>query len=81
MGGLYQGSTAEQFVGQELLAYRESTMEERLYFWTREAKSSSAEVDYLAAMHSKIYPIEVKSASAGRLKSLRSYMQKWKHTR
>ena len=34
------------------------------------AKSSSAEVDYLAVMNGKIFPVEVKSGSSGRLKSL-----------
>jgi len=62
---LFNGLMAEQFVGQELLA---KNME--VYYWSRNAKSSNAEVDYLVAHNGKIVPIEVKSGSKGRLKSL-----------
>ena len=40
---IYQGALAEQYVGQELLAAGQN----ELYYWSREAKSSSAEVDFL----------------------------------
>ncbi|MEM6317652.1 MAG: ATP-binding protein [Bacteroidota bacterium] len=63
---MYQGALAEQFVGQELLA----TSQEALFYWARNAKSSNAEVDYLAVRGSDIVPIEVKNSTAGRLKSL-----------
>ncbi|MCD4824638.1 MAG: AAA family ATPase [Phycisphaerae bacterium] len=63
---MYRGQLAEQFVAQELLAWHS----EKLYYWSRSAKSSNAEVDYLTVREGKIYPIEVKSGSAGRLKSL-----------
>lgn len=63
---IYRGAMAEQFVGQELL----SAQDGELFYWSREEKSSSAEVDFLIAKKGVIYPIEVKSGSAGRLKSL-----------
>jgi predicted AAA+ superfamily ATPase len=63
---LYRGALAEQYVGQELTA----STSENLYYWARSAKSSTAEVDYLAIVKGKIYPIEVKSGSSGSLKSL-----------
>ena len=63
---IYNGALAEQFVGQELLAHSR----EPLYYWARDAKSSSAEVDYLVQNNGEILPVEVKSGSAGRLKSL-----------
>ena len=63
---IYNGALAEQFVGQELLAYSDN----QLYYWARDAKSSNAEVDYLFQNSSEIVPVEVKSGSAGRLKSL-----------
>jgi len=71
---VHQGSVAEQLAGQELLAYGDRKMDEKLYFWTREAKSSSAEVDYLLPRGTAISPIEVKSKTAGKLKSLRLFM-------
>lgn len=63
---IYNGALAEQFVGQEILANEKS----QLFFWSREAKSSTAEVDYLVQKEDEIYPIEIKSGAAGRLKSL-----------
>jgi len=63
---IYNGALAEQFVGQELLACGS----ENLYYWARDAKSSSAEVDYLIENNGEIIPLEIKSGAAGRLKSL-----------
>ncbi len=58
---------AEQFVGQELLISQRGN----LYYWSREARSSSAEVDYLARAGDGIYGVEVKSGSTERLRSLK----------
>jgi predicted AAA+ superfamily ATPase len=63
---IYRGAMAEQFVGQEMLVSQNGS----LYYWDRQAKSSSAEVDYLAVMNGKIHPVEVKSGAAGSLRSL-----------
>ena len=63
---IYKGALAEQFVGQELLA----TGQTALYYWSRNAKSSNAEVDYLIPHQGNIIPIEVKNSAVGRLRSL-----------
>lgn len=63
---LYNGILAEQFAGQEFL----SAGMKNLYYWSREAKSSTAEVDYLIVRNHKICPVEIKSGAAGKLKSL-----------
>ncbi len=73
-----QGALAEQFVGQELLAYADCYEDFKLYFWQREEKNSTAEVDYLAVIDSKIVPIEVKAGKTGRLKSIKQFMQEKK---
>ncbi len=65
----------EQFVGQELLAYSNKYSEIELYYWEREEKSSSAEVDYLINVGGKIFPIEVKAGATGRLKSLQIFIE------
>ncbi len=70
---IYQGALAEQFVGQELLA----SGQEELYYWAREARGSTAEVDFLAVFQGKIYPVEVKSGRSGRLKSLHLFLQSY----
>jgi predicted AAA+ superfamily ATPase len=62
----YKGKMAEQFVGQELRIKNDG----KLYYWSREARGSSAETDYLIEKEGKIVPIEVKSGKSGSLKSL-----------
>jgi len=63
---IYRGKPAEQFVAQELLVLNDA----QIYYWSREAKSSNAEVDFLAVCKGNIYPVEVKSGAGGSLKSL-----------
>ncbi|MEN8116098.1 MAG: AAA family ATPase [Bacteroidota bacterium] len=63
---IYNGALAEQFVGQEMFM----AQNDELYYWSRQAKSSNAEVDFLASYHNNILGIEVKSGASGSLKSL-----------
>ena len=70
---IYRGKMAEQFVAQEMLAKSQSD----LFYWARDARSSSAEVDYLAVRQGKIYPVEVKSGASGSLKSLHMMLEKY----
>ncbi len=72
------GALAEQFVGQELLAYADPFAKEQLYFWKREKAGSSAEIDYVMQVDGKIIPIEVKAGATGSLKSLSLFMQEKK---
>lgn len=65
LAAAYNGKLAEQFVGQEL---RSSS--ENLYYWSRDARGSSAETDYLIERQGEVIPIEVKSGKSGRLRSL-----------
>jgi uncharacterized protein len=72
---MYNGTLAEQFVGQEFY----SAGNEQLYYWTRESKSSSAEVDYLLAKNNNILPVEVKGGAGGKLKSLHLILKEYPH--
>lgn len=72
---LNKGALAEQFVGQELLAYRERYRTSSLYYWEREKAGSSAEVDFVIHVGSDIYPVEVKAGKTGRLKSLQVFVE------
>ena len=72
---IYRGAMAEQFVGQELLAANDG---KSLYYWSRQAKSSTAEVDYLVIIKNKVYPLEIKSGGSGRLKSLHLCLDTYK---
>jgi len=69
----YKGSLCEQFVGQELRAVGGS-QNNRLFYWSRAARNSSAEVDYLIAREGRVYPLEIKHGPAGRLRSLQRYL-------
>lgn len=70
-----RGAIAEQYVGLELLKSSSCYQQQSLYFWQREAKSSSAEVDYLIQKHDKIVPIEVKSGKKGAMQSLYLFLE------
>ena len=72
---LFNGAVAKQFVGQELLAYQDPYTRPSLYYWAREAKNSAAEIDYLVQKQSDIAPLKIKSGSAGRMKSMRMFME------
>ena len=65
----YRGALCEQFIGQETMAAGGS-QNERLYYWSRTAKNSNAEVDYLLVIDGGIFPLEVKNGPAGKLRSL-----------
>lgn len=71
--GIYEGAMAEQFVGQEFVVAGET----ELFYWSRNAKSSKAEVDYLIAKGRQVIPVEVKSGPAGRLKSLHLFLKQF----
>lgn len=73
---MHEGAMAEQFVGQELLLAGNTD----LYYWSRAAKSSTAEVDYILAKNSRTIPVEVKSGPSGRLKSLHLFLQQYPDT-
>ena len=69
-----KGSITEAFAGQELLSYGRNDVEQRLFYWHREARSSSAELDYVIQKKDQIVPIEVKSGAPGTLKSMRLFL-------
>ena len=69
------GAIAEQFVGQELRAYSDNRQPSHLFFWARDKGSSLAEVDFVIHVGSNIFPVEVKAGKAGRLKSMRLFIE------
>ncbi|MBI5299363.1 MAG: AAA family ATPase [Deltaproteobacteria bacterium] len=71
----YSGALCEQFVGQELLGMDFNRRNE-LYFWVREEKGTSSELDYIMQTGNEIYPVEVKSGSHGSLKSLHQFLSR-----
>jgi len=75
---IFRGVLAEQFVAQEIYALQDPYIERGLYYWENTSRGSSAEIDFLVNLDQKRVPIEVKSGSTGRLKSLRQFMEKKK---
>ena len=65
------GALAEQFIGQHLYQGQPHYRAPELFYWARERKSSSAEVDYVITDGSNtIVPVEIKAGSTGRLRSM-----------
>ena len=66
----YKGAFVENFVAQELTAYREQD----LYYWT---STGTAEIDFLVEHNEEIMPLEVKAGVDKKKKSLRVYANKY----
>lgn len=69
------GVVCEQFVGQHLLYSQPCYKEPSLYYWIREKKNTSAELDYIISEGNSIIPIEVKAGKSGTLKSLHIFLR------
>lgn len=78
LNSLYKGKIAEHIVGQELQFAYGSPLSPVL-FWVRDSNKTNAEIDFVYKFGTKLIPIEVKSGSSGRLKSLQSYMDYVEH--
>lgn len=72
---IYRGKLAEQFVAQELTALQNR----EIYYWAREERGSSAEVDYLLHKQAEVYPIEVKSGEGGTMRSMHLLLKTYPH--
>lgn len=70
---IYRGKLAEQFVAQEMAVKGD------LFYWSRDQKSSQAEIDLLAVQDGKIWPVEIKAGSAGSLRSLHLMLKTYLH--
>ncbi|MDA3940193.1 MAG: ATP-binding protein [Spirochaetia bacterium] len=66
-----KGALSEQLIAQQLIFQHQDFQEPELYYWAREKKAASAEVDFVIAdSKRRIIPIEVKSGSTGSMRSL-----------
>ncbi len=69
------GAAVEAFVGQEILAYSPPDRKKKLYYWAREKRGSSAEVDYVAELKGNVVPVEVKAGRSSALKSMNLFLK------
>ncbi len=73
-----KGNLAEQFAGTEILKYHNPQNKTQLYYWHREKRGSSAEIDYLIQKSDHIIPIEVKSGRQGKMQSMWMFLNEKK---
>jgi predicted AAA+ superfamily ATPase len=73
-----KGQLAEQFVAQHLYYLNDSLFPPELFYWVRDKKNSSAEIDFLMTRNGMILPVEVKSGAIGRFRSLDVFMDEKK---
>ena len=66
---------AEMLAGLELLHYRSPHLQYELFYWLRQAKNATAEVDYILPYNMQILPFEVKAGIQGGMKSLWDFMR------
>lgn len=74
LSDIFRGAAADQAVGQELLAIF-PTRRLPLFYWCRHTNAGSAELDFTISHHGRIVGIEVKSSTAGRLRSLHQFIK------
>lgn len=70
----WKGNLAEQIVGQELIAHKNSVLTQR-NFWVRNARNSQAELDFVIQTSSQLIPIEVKSGHNSKIRSMHLFME------
>jgi uncharacterized protein len=75
---LNKGNIAETFAGLELIKYSDVHEKKQLFYWHREKRGSSAEVDYVIEMNGKPVPVEVKSGSTGKMQSMHRFLDEKK---
>ena len=73
-----KGPMAEMLAGLELLHYLTPNLHHDLYYWVRQAKNATAEIDYLLSRNMKVLPFEVKAGVQGGMKSLWDFMREKK---
>lgn len=68
-----KGGLAEQFVGQQLRSAQSPLLDPQLFYWQRTG-GRLGEIDYIIQHGSMVVPVEVKSGSTGKMKSLHQFM-------
>lgn len=70
----WRGRAAEQVVAQELRVLLDNHLRESQYFWVRDKKGTTAEIDYMWQHGTSLVPIEVKAGINSHLRSLHSFV-------
>lgn len=70
----WRGRAAEHIVAQELRLVLDNQYRENQYFWVRDKKGTTAEVDFVLQNGGSIIPIEVKAGTNSHLRSLHAFV-------
>ena len=70
----WRGRAAEQIVAQELRVLLDNKFQEKQYYWMRDKKGTTAEIDFIWQQNAQIIPIEVKTGLHSHLRSLHSFV-------
>lgn len=70
-----KGAMAEVLAGLELMKGNDCFKRSEMYYWHRQSKNASAEVDYLGVRNGVVLPIEVKASTQGAMQSLYLFMR------
>ena len=73
-----KGGLTEMVLGWELVKYNNPRSQHDLYYWENTAEGTRSEVDYIIARDMQVLPIECKSGTSGKMKSLHLFMR-YKH--
>ena len=65
-----KGPMAELVAGLEILRYNNPSLKHEIFYWVREERNSTAEVDYVISPLGMVLPVEIKSGTKGGMKSL-----------
>lgn len=74
----YRGSIIPHMLMQEIISLN-TTKSVKPFFWVREKKQSSAEVDMVIQYKNLAIPVEIKSGKEGKLKSLHQFVEATEH--
>lgn len=78
LNSLYKGAIIPHLIMQEIISLQSNT-DKKPNFWVREKNQSSAEVDIIVPYKQLAIPVEIKSGSAGKLKSLHQFIERAAH--
>lgn len=70
-----KGGLTEMVAGWELIKYAPAKSQHDLYYWENLKNGTTSEVDYILSRNMTILPLEVKSGTSGKMKSLRFFMK------
>lgn len=70
-----KGQITEMVAGWEIIKSLSPRTGHDLYYWENIADGATAEIDYLTTKDMQVVPVEIKSGTTGKMKSLRLFMR------